>query len=184
MNSEKITEKYIAFLRGINVGGHHKVPMANLHKVFENIGFQNIITLLNSGNIIFNTISQDNEELEELISSNLEKIFGFPIPTIVRKSQTIYQLYIDAPFKDVIITNDIRLYISFLKKNNESDIELPWVSADKSYKIIESKNKIILSILDVSISKTPKAMIALEKSFGKDITTRNWKTIERIYKKL
>lgn len=184
MNAEKKTETHIAFLRGINVGGHHKVPMADLRKVFEDMGFKNNITLLNSGNVIFDTISQSCEQLEELISSNLEKIFGFPIPTIIRKSQTIYQLFDDAPFKDVEITKDIRLYISFLKKNNQSDIELPWISSDKSYKIIENRNKIILSILDVSISKTPKAMIALEKSFGKDITTRNWKTIDRIVKKL
>ncbi len=55
--------------------------------------------------------------------------------------------------------------------------------------IIHSKlsvlnNKTILSVLDVSISKTPKAMQALARSFGTDITTRNWNTIQRIEKKL
>ncbi|MGY8913954.1 MAG: DUF1697 domain-containing protein, partial [Flavobacteriales bacterium] len=44
---------YIAFLRGINVGGHHKVPMAVLKTEFEKLGFKNIVTLLNSGNILF-----------------------------------------------------------------------------------------------------------------------------------
>ncbi len=61
---------------------------------------------------------------------------------------------------------------------------MPYESQDKSYKIIGISDKIILSILDLSISKTPKAMGVLDKYFGKDITTRNWNTIERIVKKL
>ncbi len=184
MNSKNITERYVAFLRGINVGGHHKVPMADLRKALEKLNCNNVITLLNSGNVIFETINNDIENLEKKISKNLEDTFGFPVPTIIKKSQTIHQLFNDAPFQNVKITKDIRLYVSFFKKNTMPDIELPWTSSDKSFKIIEIKNKIILSILDLSIAKTPKAMVALEKFYGKDITTRNWKTIERIVKKL
>jgi len=78
-------EKYVAFLRGINVGGHHKVPMADLRKELEKLGFENVETLLNSANIIFEAISDYEENLEKKISAHLEKSFGFPIPTIVRK---------------------------------------------------------------------------------------------------
>ncbi len=184
MNSKNITERYVAFLRGINVGGHHKVPMADLCKVLEKMNCKNVITLLNSGNVIFNVIAGNPESLEKMISVNLENTFGFPIPTIIRKSETILQLYKKAPFQDVKITKDIRLYVSFLKTNKHADLELPWASSDNSFKIIEIRNKIILSILNLSISKTPKAMVALEKFYGNDITTRNWKTIERIVKKL
>jgi uncharacterized protein (DUF1697 family) len=184
MNTKKVAERYVAFLRGINVGGHHKVPMADLRKELEELNFENIVTLLNSGNIIFDTITDNLESLEKMISGNLEKTFGFPVPTIIRKSKTICQLCNDAPFRDVKITKNIRLYVSFLKKNTQADLELPWTSSDNSYKIIERRDKTILSILDLSVSKTPKAMEALEKFFGKDTTTRNWKTIERIVKKL
>jgi uncharacterized protein (DUF1697 family) len=184
MNSKKILKSYVVFLRGINVGGHHKVPMADLRKELKEMGFENIVTLLNSGNVIFNTNTNNPESLEKMISQNLEKTFGFPVPTIIRKSETIYQLFKDNPFRDVKITKDIRLYVSFLKKNTQSDLELPWTSSDNSYKIIERRDKTILSILDLSVSKTPKAMEITEKFFGKDITTRNWKTIERIVDKL
>jgi len=177
----KTKEKYVAFLRGINVGGHHKVPMADLRKELEKLNFENIVTLLNSGNIIFDGI---NDNLEKKISEHLEESFGFPIPTIIRKSEMIYELVSNDPFKDIKLTKDIRLYVSFLKKNIQSDLELPWTSVDNSYKIVEKRDKTIFSILDLSLSNTPQAMEALEKSFGKDITTRNWKTIERIIKKL
>ena len=74
--------------------------------------------------------------------------------------------------------------MSFLKKNIDSELELPWSSTDSSFRIIDTKTDAILSILDLSVSATPKAMGALESYFGKDITTRNWKTIGRIVEKL
>lgn len=184
MTSKKATEKYVAFLRGINVGGRHKLPMADLRKELQQLGFEQVTTLLNSGNVIFHASIADEEALEKMISEKLQEAFGFPVPTIIRKPETIDQLFKANPFKEVKITKDIRLYISFLKKDVRSDLELPWSSPDDSYKIIEKKEKNILSILDLSISKTPKAMDALEKFYGKGITTRNWKTIERIIKKL
>ena len=52
MNDNKL-QQYVALLRGINVGGHHKVPMADLKKLLANLGFTNITTLLNSGNVIY-----------------------------------------------------------------------------------------------------------------------------------
>ncbi len=184
MKSKVEKEKYLAFLRGINVGGHHKVPMADLRKEMEKLDCKQVVTLLNSGNIIFEAAAQDTENLEKTIASHLEKTFGFPIPTIIRKAESIRELLQDDPFKDVKVTKDIRLYVSFLQKDVEADLKLPWTSPDQSYKIIDKKDKTIISILDLSTSKTPKAMDVLEKFFGTDITTRNWNTIERIGKKL
>ncbi|MEX0289587.1 MAG: hypothetical protein AB3N14_10805, partial [Flavobacteriaceae bacterium] len=64
-------------------------------------------------------------------------------------------------------------------------MSLTWDSEDGAYRILEHQNKNILSVLDLSVSQTPKAMEILEKAYGKQqITTRNWKTIERIVKKL
>ena len=184
MKSKKVKEKYVAFLRGINVGGHHKVPMAELRKEMAKMNFEKVATLLNSGNIIFDGIADDLENIEKTISEHLEKAFGFPIPTILRRSEMIYGLLDNNPFKEVILTKDIRLYVSFLRKDTETDLQLPWTSDDNSYKIIGKSDKTILSVLDLSISKTPKAMEALERYFGTDITTRNWNTIKRVEKKL
>ncbi len=176
--------RYVAFLKGINVGGHHKVPMAELRKEMEKMNFKKVVTLLNSGNVIFESTNDDLESLEKTISKHLEKKFGFPILTILRKAEMIYHLLNNDPFKDVILTKDIRLYVSFLQKDTETNLCLPWTSDDNSYKIIDKSDKTILSVLDLSIAKTPKAMEAFERFFGKNITTRNWNTIKRIEKKL
>ncbi len=181
---EKEKERYVAFLRGINVGGHHKVPMADLKKELTKLGLENTVTLLNSGNVIFDSINVDMASLEKQVSKHLEDVFGFFIPTILRRSKMILDLLDEGPFKDEILTKDVRLYVSFLWKDAESNLQLPWTSEDESFKVIGRKDRTILSVLDLSISKTPKAMEVLEKHYGKGMTTRNWNTIVRVGKKL
>jgi uncharacterized protein (DUF1697 family) len=177
-------EKYVAFLRGINVGGHHKVPMADLRAEMEKLGFEHVKTLLNSGNIVFESDSKDLEKLERTITEHLENVFGFPIPTILRKSELIQKLISSAPFKKIEVTEDTRLYVSFIRQDTQTGLPTPWISEDSSFKIIGIIDKMILSVLDISVTKTPKAMEVLGKHFGSDITTRNWKTIEKVGLKL
>ncbi|EZH76011.1 hypothetical protein ATO12_04270 [Aquimarina atlantica] len=176
--------RYVAFLRGINVSGHHKVPMADLRKEMEKLNFEKVITILNSGNIIFDSTESDVKSLEKIMSDHLEKTFGFLIPTIVRTSETICHLLDKDPFKDILVTKDIRLYVSFLQEDLETDLQLPWASDNNAFKIIDKIDKTIVSVLDLSITKTPKGMEVLERYYGKQITTRNWNTIKRIEKKL
>ena len=166
------------------LGGHHKVPMADLRKGLEGLGFQNVVTLLNSGNIIFDTIGKNEESLEKQLAEHLEKTFGFPVPTIIRNSEEINQLYNDTPFRDITIHKDIRLYVSFLKNDSDFELKLPWANPDKSFTILDKRGKIILTVVDISIAQTPVAMGVLEKNYGEDITTRSWNTVERIANKL
>ena len=88
------------------------------------------------------------------------------------------------PFKDLEITKNIRLYVSFLKEHSELSLLFPWISQDQSYTIIDNIDNTIISYLDLSKNNTPKAMAALEQFYGKAITTRNWNTIVKINSKL
>ena len=180
MTSKLPLTKYIAFLRGINVGGHHKVPMAELRKVLETMSFHNVTTLLNSGNVIFETQSSEPAELSERVAEQLEKVFNFPVPTIVIPADSLIKLLYEDPFKDEILTKESRGYVSFLQHKPKLSIQLPWVSEDRSFKILKVDDNLICSFLDLSRAKTPEAMKVLEKFYGKQMTTRNWNTIQRI----
>lgn len=174
-------KKHVVFLRGINVGGHHKVPMAELREEIKKLGYQEITTILNSGNIIFKS---EKKPVANKISRQLEDRFGFPVPVVVAEADSVRDLLKNNPFKDEEITKDIRFYVSFLWKDQDSSIGLPWYAPDQSFKILAKRNGMLLSVLDLAASKTPKAMATLEDFYGTEITTRNWKTIERIGKKL
>ena len=171
-------------LRGINVGGHHKVPMADLRNVLEALSFQKVATLLNSGNVIFEAKSSKPTELSERIAERLEKVFKFPVPTIVVSADSLLDLLNDDPFKDEILTKERRGYVSFLLHKPETSLKLPWISEDNSLKILRANDKLICSFLDLSKTKTPEAMNVLEKFYGKQMTTRNWNTVQRIGAKL
>lgn len=185
MKSKEVQNTYVAFLRGINVGGHHKVPMADLKIALQKLGLLNVRTLLNSGNIIFEASDDQHLNLEKILSEHLEKTFGFPIPTILRTSEMICDLLDSDPFKDEVLTKDIRYYVSFLQNASTTNLPIPWTSEDNSFRILGIQNKTLISVVDLSIAGTIAAMKVLENHYGKGvITTRNWKTIERIGKKI
>lgn len=184
MESHYTTTKFIALLQGINVGGHHKVPMVQLKQVLEEMGLKNVQTLLNSGNVIFEAENNNVQKLEEHIEKQLRESFGFSIPVIITSADLMRDLFQLQPFKEVKVVKDTQLYVSFLKNKPVREPELPWASSDNSFNILTKLDKMVLSILDTSSTKTTDAMKILENFYGKDITTRNFNTIERILKKL
>ncbi|MFD1552700.1 hypothetical protein DNU06_08955 [Putridiphycobacter roseus] len=176
-------KKYVGLLRGVNVGGKHKVPMEDLKIVLQNLNCENVYTILNSGNVVFESNVNDIRLLTKTIENRISSVFGFPIPLILAEAKTIVSLMENNPFKEIEETTETRFFVSFLKKSNKSPIEIPWSSEDQSFKILRYESKIICSVLDLSKANTPKAMGIVEASFGKEITTRNWNTISRIVKK-
>jgi len=172
--------KYAAFLRGVNVGGHHKVPMSDLRRELEFLGCGNVKTLLNSGNAVFESDEKNPELLQSKIEKHLEIIFGFPVPVLLRNIKEIKDAVESAPFAHINVTKDTRLYVSFLKLEPERRIKLPLQIGEGAYRILEIKNRIIFSVLDLSVTQTTKGMEELERLFGKEITTRNWNTILKL----
>lgn len=80
---------YIALLRGINVGGNHKVEMPRLKLLFENLSFTDVRTYINSGNIIFSSSQKNQVKLSQQIEEAIEGEFGFPVPTIVKSAKEL-----------------------------------------------------------------------------------------------
>ena len=173
-------QKFVALLRGINVGGNKKIPMAELKKVLEKTGLKNVKTLLASGNVVFETDSSKIDELQSSISSAIEKAFKFQVPVLLRSFPEIQRLIALDPFKQITVTPQIRLYVTFLSEKVNDKATTNLASLDKSFGIITKTRTEIFSVLDLSKTGTPEAMSALEKEFGKEITTRNWNTILKI----
>ncbi len=72
--------RYVALLRGVNVGGNHRVPKAEFQAVLESLGFRDVVIYINSGNAVF---TSDDEVDASAVQAALEKHFGFAIPTLV-----------------------------------------------------------------------------------------------------
>lgn len=78
------TKAYAALLRGINVGGHRKVPMADLRALLTELGYRDVRTHLQSGNAVFTSVPTDEAALETRVSQAIEDRFGFPVDVLVR----------------------------------------------------------------------------------------------------
>jgi uncharacterized protein (DUF1697 family) len=179
--SNSISIKYAAFLRGINVGGHKTVPMEQLKKTFESLGFQNIRTLLASGNVLFDAPKKSLVELARKIGEGLEKTFGFEIGVLVRTIDEIQKLIDSAPFKNIRVTPQTRLYVTFISGKPNDTLKIPYESPGKEIKILHASDDTVLSVVNLSHGVgTIDLMGILEKEFGKNITTRNWNTIVKM----
>lgn len=89
--------KYVAFLRGINVGGNNKVPMSELKACFEAAGLSSVRTYINSGNVLFESSKKDSIKLAQLCKKNMEKQFGFPINCVVISQEEYVKMVVSAP---------------------------------------------------------------------------------------
>lgn len=171
---------FVALLRGINVGGHHKVPMADLRELLQDEGFTEVQTLLNSGNVILSTSSLSSPQLAQQLARCLDNRFGFAIPVQVYRGSELTAFYHLAPFREMTSSGDLRFYVSFLPEKPADPPALPWISDDESLQIVSISGRMVGSIVNIRQSKTPDAMKILERFFGKGITTRNWNTLEKI----
>ena len=172
---------YVAFLLGINVGGHRKVAMSDLKRAVQASGFQNVRTLLNSGNVVFELAEKDASVIMKKFELLLQKTFGFEVKVITRTMKDIQKLVASDPFKKITITPDTRLYITFLTEKPTTDLEIPYETPEEDFKIIKVTDSEVISVLTLSPTRrTTDGMNILVKGFGKTITTRNWNTILKI----
>lgn len=88
---------YVALLRGINVGGKNKVPMAELKAIFEKLGFTRVRTFIASGNVIFCSDSGNQKQMASRIEHAIFKEFRLDIPVVLRTQSNIAKLVQDIP---------------------------------------------------------------------------------------
>jgi uncharacterized protein (DUF1697 family) len=164
----------IAILRGINVGGHRKILMADLRQVLENLGLRNVSTYIQSGNVIFKS-DKSNAVLENEIENTIKTNFNFDLPVIVRSKDELFSIIENNPFNkdDVDITT---LHITFLKSSpNKKETSLLDLNLYKPDQFLIS-DKTVYLCLEKKYHKSKLSTNFFEKKLNVGATTRNWKT--------
>ena len=173
--------QFVAFLRGINVGGNTKVSMEVLKSSLEKEGFFHTRTVLNSGNIIFESVELSQGKIKKIIEDIIEKNFGFHSDVIVHFRDVIRRLVQENPFKNINITSQTRLYVTFLAEPHENSLVIPYGSSEKDFTILQAMPTEICWVVVLSKAQgTTEAMKFIEKTYGKKVTTRNWNTVQKI----
>ena len=95
-----------------------------MKKMLEKMKFTNVKTLLASGNVLFDSEEVNSATLKKLIEEQLEKTFGFPVPTLIRTLHDLQTLKKSEPFKNIRVTPETRLYVTFLSEKPTSTLKI------------------------------------------------------------
>ena len=170
----------VALLRGINNAGSKRVTMAALKSAFESMGFKNVRTVLASGNVVFESPRRD-PQLGRTIARGLEKALGFRVIVILRTVLEMRALVASDPFRSEPFVPGVLFYVTFLARKIAADPGPSLPRPAKGVRIVRAGPGEVFSVVRPSAEVgTPDLMAFLDKTFGREVTTRNWRTVMRI----
>jgi uncharacterized protein (DUF1697 family) len=172
--------KYVALLRGIAPSGKN-MQNDKLRGVLESLGFTNVRSVISSGNVIFESPITDARALESQIEAAWPVQLGFKSTTIVRSLSELKALEGRDPFRGYDHSPKTSLNVTFLKLPAKPGTQPP---AGPGYIVVAAYDREICVIVDTTAAKTPNYMAKAERIYGTQITTRTWKTVQRIIAKL
>lgn len=176
--------KYVAFFRGINVGGKNKVKMVDLKQLFHDCGFHGVKTYIQSGNVIFES-DQDEAFLSDVIFHAFEKRFTFQSHVILRSSDEIFSIMSALPFTKEEIkqaeekTPEVEHVYVFMSNDsiNPAAVKALCSTYDGEDKLSVGKRELYLLCYD---SVRNSKLVTLLSKLGISLTSRNQKTMYKI----
>lgn len=171
---------YISLLRGINVGGKNKIRMAELRTMYKNLGFKEVESYIQSGNLKFESAETNANALSAKIKKNIKKEFGYDVSVLTITCQQIHQIAKGNPFLEEEGNNIKFLHVTLLDQKPEEQL-LESISSFQSGNdkfIIEED--IIYIFTPEGYGKTKLSNTFFERKLKVSATTRNWKTILKL----
>ncbi|HRI01060.1 MAG TPA: DUF1697 domain-containing protein [Saprospiraceae bacterium] len=176
------TTQYIAILRGINVSGHRLIKMDQLKQMITTLGFHQVSTYIQSGNIVFSTVKKESSIIAEIISTKILEQFSFEVPTIVLLKEEMEQIIKSNPFLKDPKKDPSFFYITLLsEKPNPKLYDLLKAEKNQPDEFILEGSTIYLYCPN-GYGKTKLTNGFFEKKLNVMATTRNWKTINELLK--
>ncbi len=167
---------YIAMLRGINVGGHKIVSMADLVKLFEAEKFRNVRTYVQSGNVVFEAPAAASDALAAKLEERLRKKLGFSVPVVIRTKDELDRIVSANPLAKKREIDKEKLHVTFLATKPEAALaaELDLPTSKGELFLVKGREVYLYCPNGYGTSKLNNT--AFEKKLKVAATTRNWKT--------
>jgi uncharacterized protein (DUF1697 family) len=171
-----VIRTYIALLRGINVGGHRLIKMADLKAMFEAFGFGGVQTYIQSGNVVFQA-DEAEEPLRERIEQQIAATFGFPVVVALRTHDELARVVAACPFAPDALAEDERLYVALLAETPmPAGIErmLASKTAPDEFRVLGRE---VYLLYRQNMRESQLTNNLLESRLGVPATSRNWRTL-------
>ncbi len=167
---------YIALLRGINVGGHKKILMADLRALLETSGLNEVSTYIQSGNVIFKSEASAKECSENISEAILEK-YGWEVPILIKTPSEIKSILENCPFPQVEKEKSYFMLLQMppLAKNIKSTLSFQF--PNEKFSITP---QCVYLFSSVGLGKSKMSNNFFERKLKVNTTTRNFKTMVKL----
>jgi uncharacterized protein (DUF1697 family) len=172
---------YIALLRGINVSRQKKIRMADLKTHLEELGWEDIRTYIQSGNLVFKSADNNPVKIAQKIKQKLLEKYGFEVPILVLEPKELMHIIKNNPFTRDPETVEDRLYVTFLFNTPRTDLVRNLQKSKQSNEHFVFDDNIIFLYYPDGYGRAVMNNNAFEKGLKVAATTRNWKTVNKLY---
>lgn len=166
--------RYAAFLRGVSPTN---ARMPELKAAFEAAGFTDVRTVLSSGNVVFNARGSSASAIQRAAEAAMEQRLGSAFLTIVRPIEMLQRLVATDPYRSHGVPAAAKRVVTFLRGEPGTPIRLP-VEQDGARLLALVGRELFSAYLPGP--KGPVFMTLIERSFGKDVTTRTWDSVVKV----
>lgn len=175
-DSSGVMTTYIALLRGINVGGHRLIKMADLKAMFVALGFGGAQTYIQSGNVVFDA-DEAEQPLRERIEQQIAATFGFPVVVALRTHDELARVIMACPFAQDTLAEGERLYVALLAETPAS-VGIERMLASKiepdEFRVLGRE---VYLLYRQNMRESQLTNNLLESRLGVPATSRNWRTL-------
>lgn len=171
--------RYVALLRGINVGGNTMIRMSELKGSIATLGFENIVSYINSGNLAFDARKTGEAKLVDRIESAIEKDFGLKVQVMVREQKHIKDVLANNPYEGEYESHK-EMHVLFLKLELSDEQKQMLADAVPSGERFMARGREIYCHLPMGVADSYLGRGKLEKSLKTSVTARNWRTVQKL----
>jgi uncharacterized protein (DUF1697 family) len=168
---------FISLLRGINVSGQKRIQMTELKAACEALGFGNVRTYVQSGNVVFESSEVDSARLAGMIEVQVERSFGYSLPVFVREAGEFQQLIAANPFTTQRHEDHASLHVTFLYAGPDPSQWSKLGTVNSGEDEFAAGVKEVFLFCPNGYGRTKLSNNFFEKKLGTPATTRNWKTV-------
>ena len=170
-------QTYIVLLRGINVSGQKKVPMAELRALLERLNFKNVQTYIQSGNVVFRSPEKDKNNLENIIKKAIIAQFGFDVPVLVKTEAQLESIFNNCPFSEA---KKEKSYFTLLHAVPQEKLMQSAQSQSFPNEEIRITKNCVYFYSEIGYGKAKCNNNFLERKLKVTATTRNYKTMMKL----
>lgn len=182
MPAKKATSVFIAFLRGVNVGGRGMIAMADLKVLLAKEGLADVRTLLQSGNVVFKAADTTTDALAKTIAAAIAKRFAADIKVMVRTPAELKKAVARNPYPDAARDDASHLIIAFLAEKPSAAAAKAMAALAPKFPnepfTLDGREFFVHYAKDIGHSKFTNVII--EKTLAVPATARNWNTVTKL----